>query len=127
MPDGSPVKPLFQVLVAAFKKRKLSPPSNPSLLYESPMSKMSQGRLLCNTSRLRFLDKAAIIEEEENMVSNKKSQNQNQNPWRLQTVTRVEEMKLVLNTIPIWLTSLTFGINVAQSSTFFVKQAATMN
>ncbi|KAK1570816.1 hypothetical protein Q3G72_007460 [Acer saccharum] len=127
MPDGSPVKPLFQVLVAAFKKRKLSPPSNPSLLYEPPMSKMSQGRLLYHTSRLRFLDKAAIIEEEENMVSNKKSQNQNQNPWRLQTVTRVEEMKLVLNMIPIWLTSLTFGINVAQSSTFFVKQAATMN
>ena len=42
-------------------------------------------------------------------------------------MTRVEELKLILNTIPIWLTSLAFGISMAQPSTFFVKQAATMN
>lgn len=36
-------------------------------------------------------------------------------------------MKLVLNVIPVWLASLPFGISVAQSTTFFIKQAATMN
>lgn len=49
------------------------------------------------------------------------------NPWRLGTLTRVEEAKLVLNMIPIWLTSLMFGVCVAQSSTFFVKQGQFMN
>lgn len=70
----------------------------------------------------RFLDKAAIIEDEENMSIDKSN-----NSWRLATVTKVEEMKLVLHIIPIWLTSLTFGIGISQASTFFVKQGATMN
>lgn len=68
----------------------------------------------------RFLDKAAIIAEKDNISIG-------QNPWRLATVTKVEETKLILNMIPIWLTSLPFGICVAQTSTFFIKQAATMN
>lgn len=67
----------------------------------------------------RFLDKAAIIEDTQ--APKKK------NPWRLATVTRVEETKLILNIIPIWLTSLTTGICLAQGSTLFVKQAASMN
>jgi len=67
----------------------------------------------------RFLDKAAIIEDTH--------VDQKHNPWRLATVTRVEETKLILNIIPIWLTSLATGICVAQGSTLFVKQAASMN
>ncbi|AES71051.2 putative proton-dependent oligopeptide transporter family, major facilitator superfamily [Medicago truncatula] len=118
-PQGNTLKPILQVLVAAIRKRKLSCPSNPSLLYEVPKSDKSQGRLLCTTSKLRFLDKAAIIEDTH--------VDQKHNPWRLATVTRVEETKLILNVIPIWLTSLTTGICVAQGSTLFVKQAASMN
>lgn len=68
----------------------------------------------------RFLDKAAIIEEGQT-TSDK------QNPWRLATVTKVEELKLIINMIPIWLTTLPFGICLAQSSTFFIKQSATLN
>lgn len=71
----------------------------------------------------RFLDKAAIIEEDNIPNDHMKIHN----PWRLATVTRVEETKLVINMIPIWLTSLTFGICVAQAPTFFVKQGATMS
>ena len=67
----------------------------------------------------RFLDKAAIIED--------KYDEPKDNPWRLATVTRVEETKLLLNVVPIWLTSLTVGVCVAQGSTLFVKQAAAMN
>lgn len=48
-------------------------------------------------------------------------------PWRLSTVTRVEEMKLLLNMIPIWLTSLPFGICLAQSMTFFIKQGVILD
>ncbi|KAF5742706.1 protein NRT1/ PTR FAMILY 5.6-like [Tripterygium wilfordii] len=117
LPQGSPLKPMLQVLVAAIRKRKLPYPASPTLLYEETDSTLFQGRLLGHTSRLRFLDKAAILEDKESY----------KNPWRLATVTRVEELKLVLNMIPIWLTSLMFGICLAQPATFFVKQGATMN
>ena len=53
LPEGSPLTPLLQVLIAAIRKRKLPYPSNPSLLYEVPKLKLSQGRLLSRTSRLR--------------------------------------------------------------------------
>ena len=67
----------------------------------------------------RFLDKAAILEDT--------PVNPKHNPWRLATVTRVEETKLILNIIPIWIASITTGITVAQATTLFVKQAASMN
>ncbi|KAL2970652.1 hypothetical protein AAZX31_15G152100 [Glycine max] len=118
-PAGNPFRPILQVLVAAIRKRNLSCPSNPTLLYEIPKLEKSQGRLLSHTSGLRFLDKAAIIEE--------KYVEQKDNAWRLATVTRVEETKLVLNVVPIWLTSLTARVCWAQASTLFVKQATTMN
>lgn len=55
LPEGSPLTPLLQVLVAAIRKRKLPHPSNPSQLYEVPKLKLAQGsRLLCHTSRLRW-------------------------------------------------------------------------
>lgn len=42
-------------------------------------------------------------------------------------MTQVEEMKLIINLVPVWLTSLTFGVCMAQATTFFVKQSSTMN
>ncbi|KAF8402992.1 hypothetical protein HHK36_011086 [Tetracentron sinense] len=125
VPEGSPATPMLQVLVAAMSKRNLPYPSDPALLYEVPKSQKSQGRRLCHTGNLRFLDKAAIIEETKDK-ENRSIQKQ-ESPWRLATVTKVEEMKLVFNMVPIWFTSLPFGICVAQASTFFIKQGSTMN
>lgn len=42
-------------------------------------------------------------------------------------MTRVEELKLIINMIPIWITALPFGICVAQAATFFIKQGTTLN
>ncbi|XVE96948.1 hypothetical protein REPUB_Repub02eG0268200 [Reevesia pubescens] len=120
MPSGSPLTPMLQVFVAAMSKRKLPYPSNPAELYEVPKLQKTQGRLLCHTKKLKFLDRAAIVGENENSIDKR-------SPWRLATVTKVEEMKLVLNMIPIWLATLPFGICVAQASTFFIKQGVTMN
>ncbi|XP_076910350.1 protein NRT1/ PTR FAMILY 5.6-like [Bidens hawaiensis] len=117
---GNPFMPLLQVCVAAFSKRNLPYPINPNELHEEPKLEKAQERLLCHTETLKFLDKAAIIEEQD--FSEKKH-----DPWRLSTVTKVEEMKLLLNVIPIWLTSLPFGICVAQATTFFIKQGVLMN
>ncbi|XP_022746659.1 protein NRT1/ PTR FAMILY 5.6-like [Durio zibethinus] len=119
-PSGSPLTPMLQVFLAAISKRKLPYPSNPAELYEVPESQKAQGRLLCHTKKLKFLDRAAIIEDKEHSIDK-------HGPWRLATVTKVEETKLVLNMIPIWLATLPFGICVAQAATFFIKQGATMN
>lgn len=71
----------------------------------------------------RFFDKAAVIEEHEsNGIALKQ-----QSPWRLATVTQVEELKLIITMIPIWLTCLVFGIGIAQGSTFFIKQGSAMD
>ncbi|KAM5560253.1 protein NRT1/ PTR FAMILY 5.6-like [Rosa sericea] len=118
-PTGSPLTPMLQVLVAAIGKRKLPYPSDPAQLYEISQSEKVHGRLLCHTNKLKFLDKAAIISTENSA--------EKQNPWTLATVTKVEEMKLVLNIIPIWLATLPFGMCVAQASTFFIKQGVSMN
>ncbi|KAL8161086.1 hypothetical protein V2J09_012575 [Rumex salicifolius] len=122
--------PMLQVLVAAFAKRRLPYPSNPSLLYEVFDLEGSQGRRLCHTKRLRFLDKASILIQENEVVSSLENHQERQkqnNPWKLATITQVEELKLVLNIIPIWLTSMMIGVNLSQSSTFFVKQGGAMN
>ncbi|XP_044465365.1 protein NRT1/ PTR FAMILY 5.6 [Mangifera indica] len=119
-PTGSPLTPMLQVLVASISKRNLPHPSNPGDLYEVPRTKKAQGRLLCHTDKLKFLDKAAIVEGNETSV-------EKQSPWKLATVTKIEEMKLVLNMIPIWVATLPFGICVAQASTFFIKQGTTLN
>ncbi|XP_077238881.1 protein NRT1/ PTR FAMILY 5.6-like [Tasmannia lanceolata] len=124
VPKGSPLTPMLQVLVAAISKRNLPYPPNPSQLYEVPKSQSAHKRLLHHTNKLRFLDKAAINENQEDRMA---KSDEKRNPWRLATVTNVEEMKLVLNMFPIWLTSLTFGLCVAQASTFFIKQGSTMN
>nr|XP_043635789.1 protein NRT1/ PTR FAMILY 5.6-like [Erigeron canadensis] len=118
---GSPLTPMVQVCVAAYAKRRLPHPSDATFLYELPKSEKSQQRLLCHTRSLKFLDKAAILEDEEHFNNNQ------HDPWKLSTVTKVEELKLLINIIPIWLTSLPFGICVAQTSTFFIKQASLLN
>ncbi|GFY93205.1 major facilitator superfamily protein [Actinidia rufa] len=118
-PMGSPLTPMLHVLVAAIRKRHLAYPSNPAELYEVPKSK-NNGRLLCHTHKLKFLDKAAILEDKQSSSNEKQ-----QSPWRPATVTKVEEMKLIVNMIPIWLATLPFGICVGQASTFFIKQGTT--
>ncbi|KAF9614125.1 hypothetical protein IFM89_015387 [Coptis chinensis] len=49
------------------------------------------------------------------------------NNWRLSTVTQVEEVKLLLRLIPIWLSCLMYAVVFAQGGTFFVKQGSTMD
>ncbi|XP_068644853.1 protein NRT1/ PTR FAMILY 5.6-like [Aristolochia californica] len=121
VPRGSPLTPLAQVLVAAFAKRNLPYPASPDQLYELSESERGNLRILCHTNNLRFLDKAAIIEGQDVQAIEKK------NTWRLATVTQVEEIKLVLNVIPIWLGALLFGVVNAQGTSFFIKQGSSMN
>ncbi|CAA7046215.1 unnamed protein product [Microthlaspi erraticum] len=122
-PSGSPLTPILHVFVAATAKRHLPCPNDSSLLHELSREEYTKGRLLSSTKNLKFLDKAAVIEDRgsENGMANKES------PWRLATVTKVEEVKLLINVIPIWFFSLAFGICATQGTTLFIKQSLAMD
>ncbi|XP_039136045.1 LOW QUALITY PROTEIN: protein NRT1/ PTR FAMILY 5.6-like [Dioscorea cayenensis subsp. rotundata] len=126
VPKGSTLTPMIRVLVAALKKRHLPHPSNTGELYEVSNSVNSEKRRLSHTNQFMFLNKASIIEHRSNQAGGFEAE-KHMNPWRLATVTQVEELKLIMNMIPIWLATIPFGISVAQISTFFLKQCAVMD
>ncbi|VAI39234.1 unnamed protein product [Triticum turgidum subsp. durum] len=115
VPQGSPLTPLLRVAVAAVMKRRLQLPADAGQLYEENDGKK---RLLCHTDQLRCLDKAAIFEHGGEVW---------RGAWRLATVTQVEETKLVVSMVPIWVATLPFGMAAAQVSTFFIKQGMAMD
>eukprot|EP01018_Ginkgo_biloba_P005000 Gb_01342 [translate_table: standard] len=124
-PSGSPITRIAQVIVAAFRNRNIPLPSEVGLLYED----MGQGeslksgqRFLLHTNNIQFLDKAAIVQ-----YIDENQRRASSSPWKLCTVTQVEETKLVIRMVPIWLCCLMFGVTVAQGTTFFIKQGNTMD
>ena len=69
---------------------------------------------------LSFFDKAAVPEQSDNLKGP-------ENPWRLCTVTQVEELKAIIRLLPVWATGIIFSTVYGQMSTLFVLQGATMN
>ncbi|KAL1218561.1 Protein NRT1/ PTR FAMILY 3.1 [Cardamine amara subsp. amara] len=123
-PSGSPFTRLIQVAVAAFRKRKLRMVSDPTLLYfndeiDAPIS--LDGKLT-HTKHMSFLDKAAIVTDQDNIKPG-----QIPNPWRLNTVHRVEELKSVIRMGPIGASGILLITAYAQQGTFSLQQARTMN
>ncbi|KAH9324466.1 hypothetical protein KI387_004644, partial [Taxus chinensis] len=127
LPGGSPITSILQVIAAAVRNRKENLPSNMGLLYENwdAGSLKSGQRRLTHTDSFQFLDKAAIMMNlsEPNWTQG----NKQPNPGMVCTVTQVEETKLILRMVPIWFCCIIFGITVAQSTTFFIKQGNTMD
>ncbi|XP_021910271.1 protein NRT1/ PTR FAMILY 3.1 [Carica papaya] len=123
-PAGSPFTRLVQVGVAAFRKRKVAMVSDPILLYtnEELDAAISLGGKLFHTCQMKFLDKAAIVTEEDNI-----KHGQPPNPWRLDTVHRVEELKSVIRMGPIWAAGILLITAYAQQNTFSLQQAKTMD
>ena len=70
----------------------------------------------------RFLDRAAIITSEESNQIDRSAQN----PWRLCTVTQVEEVKCVMRLLPIWLCTILYSVVFTQMASLFVEQGAVM-
>ncbi|XP_009606081.1 protein NRT1/ PTR FAMILY 6.4-like [Nicotiana tomentosiformis] len=114
-PEGSPLTIIWRVLILAWRKRKLSYPSDPGFLNEYHNAKVP------HTKMLRCFDKAAILDE---YTAAKENRN---NPWIVSTVTQVEEVKMVLKLIPIWSTCILFWTVYSQMNTFSIEQATFMN
>lgn len=70
------------------------------------------------------LDKAAIrVEDDDEFIIDGKVV---PNPWKLCSVTRVEEVKMMIRLLPVWATTILFWTIYAQMITFSVEQASTM-
>ncbi|PIN20482.1 H+/oligopeptide symporter [Handroanthus impetiginosus] len=108
-----PTRNLLRVVVAAFANSKLRLPEDPSELYELDQQYYvsNRKRRILHTPAFRFLDKAAIKQE-------------NTTPC---TLTQVEETKLVLSMAMIWLVTLIPSTIWAQINTLFIKQGTTLD
>ncbi|KAI9091378.1 hypothetical protein K1719_028189 [Acacia pycnantha] len=122
-PGGSPIARMCQVAVASFWKRNLDLPVDSSLLYETPdkSSAIEGSRKLAHSDELTCLDKAAIVSDVEIKGGDYS------NPWRICTVTQVEEMKILVRMFPIWASGIVFSAAYAQVSTMFVEQGSMMD
>ncbi|XP_073280353.1 protein NRT1/ PTR FAMILY 3.1-like [Primulina huaijiensis] len=120
-PAGSPFTRLVQVVVAAYRKRKVARVSDDSLLYENEEidAGISLGGKLVHTQSMKFLDKGSIVTQEDDPKA--------PNPWKLSTVHRVEELKTVIRMTPIWAAGILLITAAAQQNTFALQQAKSMN
>ncbi|KAK2974130.1 hypothetical protein RJ640_025479 [Escallonia rubra] len=124
-PIGSPFTRVAQVFVAAARKWRLSAGADDHLdvCYDDngtiDTEDQARVRTLARTDHFRFLEKATIMDETD-------ATSETRNYWRLCSVNQVEEVKLLLHLVPLWLSCLMFAVVIAQLSTFFTKQGSTM-
>lgn len=121
LPGGSPLTRVAQVLVAAYRKRKASFSSSELIgLYEVPgkQSAIKGSKKIAHTNDFRCLDKAALQLKEDGV---------DPSPWRLCTVTQVEEVKILLKLIPIPACTIMLSVLLTEYLTLSVQQAYTLN
>ncbi|CAM0879617.1 unnamed protein product [Alopecurus aequalis] len=122
MPTGTPLKSLCQVVTAACRKISVKVPSDAGFLYEvSDKIDMSQPKI-AHTNEFKILDKAAIVTESD-MVERSEAATS----WKLCTVTQVEELKILLRLLPVWVTSVIVSSAYSQMNTTFVQQGSAMD
>ncbi|PWA65200.1 major facilitator superfamily protein [Artemisia annua] len=117
---GSPITKVAQVIVAAVKKRNLSLENEFNVYVQGEESGAAKTRLLARTNQFRFLDKAAIIDDRDKSAAK-------HDEWRLCTVNEVEQVKLLMRLLPIWISCIIFTIVIAQLGTFYTLQAEKLN
>ncbi|KAJ0581571.1 putative proton-dependent oligopeptide transporter family, MFS transporter superfamily [Helianthus annuus] len=117
---SSAITEIIQVYVAAIRNRKLRLPDDPSELHEMPLDSEAalHQEFLPHRDVYRWLDKAAI-----------RSGNieQSQSPWKLCRVTQVENAKIILAMVPVFLCTIIMTLCLAQLQTFSVQQGGTMD
>ncbi|CAI9095972.1 OLC1v1032024C2 [Oldenlandia corymbosa var. corymbosa] len=108
---GSPVTNVFRVLLASTLNMFKTCPSSSKL-----EQKNKNVEHFSHTLGLGLLDKAAI----EDGTGNKRS-------WLVCTPEEVEDTKMVIRMIPIWITLIICGVVTSIGTTFFVEQANHMS
>ncbi|KAH0980770.1 hypothetical protein GBA52_007947 [Prunus armeniaca] len=122
-PQGNPLSRFCRVMVAATRKWKVEMMPSGEDLYEEDGKECSQNdRNIVHTHGFKFLDRAAVITSKEMNEMDKGAHN----PWRLCTVTQVEEVKCILRLLPIWLCTILYSVVFTQMASLFVEQGASM-
>ncbi|KAF5448088.1 hypothetical protein F2P56_028653, partial [Juglans regia] len=132
-PQGSLFTPFAQVFVAAISKRKLQVcPSNRQMLHGSQnnvpnnvsLSNSDAGSSssvqLIHSEKFRFLDKACIKIQHDGAHTK-------ESPWRLCSVTQVQQVKILISVVPIFACTIVFNTILAQLQTFSVQQGSAMD
>ncbi|KAL6492743.1 hypothetical protein OROGR_033120 [Orobanche gracilis] len=126
-PKGNPFSRFCQVITAATRKWKVEVRSSDhSLLYEVQGTDLADNgaRKILHTHGFRFLDRAAVVTQKDGSLEEKT--NNHNNPWRLCSVTQVEEVKCILRLLPIWLCTIPYSVVFTQMTSLFVEQGAAM-
>ncbi|XP_055810250.1 protein NRT1/ PTR FAMILY 1.2-like isoform X1 [Solanum dulcamara] len=112
-PKGSLFTGLFQVAVAAFRKRHINVQLNynDDCYYRAPESKLIEP-----STDFRCLNRACIIQDPHMEL---KPDGKASDPWSLCSVEQVELMKCVFRVLPIWSTSLMLLVSMSQSYLIF--------
>lgn len=116
--NGNPFNRMAQVIVAAVRKWKVKVPSDPDQLHEVDAKEyVAKGRFpISHTQTLRCLDKAAT-----------KDSSSSSSGWKLCPVTQVEETKLMMRLLPIWVSLFIPSTMIPHVSTLFIKQGTTLD
>ncbi|KAL1545511.1 hypothetical protein AAHA92_22229 [Salvia divinorum] len=114
-PYNSPLFNVFRVLVAASLKSFRSYPESNQSYHGHEIGKMEFTTTRC----LGGLHKAAIILRGEEIPTGKS--------WTLCTVEQVEEAKIAVRMVPMWMTFIVCGVVAAIGDTYFVEQAGKLN
>jgi len=117
--SGSPLQRMGRVIARVAQNWKVQAPSDHSQLFEVDSAEYAtKGRYPIahtQTGVLRCLDKAAVKTAEDTASS------------KVCTVTEVEETKLMIRLLPVWLATVIPSTMVTLAGTLFVKQAATLD
>ncbi|KAK1367780.1 hypothetical protein POM88_033872 [Heracleum sosnowskyi] len=89
----------FQVIVASYRNRQFLLGSHENNVYHHK----KESALVIPSEKLRFLNKACIVGDPERYLT---AEREIQDSWSLCIVDQVEELKAVLQVIPLWLTGV---------------------
>ncbi|KAJ1271663.1 hypothetical protein BS78_06G143700 [Paspalum vaginatum] len=113
VPEGSPLTRIVQVLVVAFRNRRFELPEE---LEESHGRSAERGstKVFFQTNSLKFLDKACINHGKEGA-------------WSICSMTKVEETKIVIRMLPLFVSSMIGYVSNPIIFTFTVQQGGMTN
>ncbi|CAL4939599.1 unnamed protein product [Urochloa decumbens] len=120
-PEGSPFTSFVQVLVAAYRKRRVPPPASPAAELFDPPHKSSLVSKIAYTDQFLCLDKAAVVLSPDDEVAPGGATAVN--PWRLCTLQQVEEVKCLARLLPVWSSGIVYYIVLTNLSNYNVLQA----
>ncbi|KAG0462115.1 hypothetical protein HPP92_020591 [Vanilla planifolia] len=132
-PGGNPLSRVCQVVIAAARKWNVNMPPAPfgeEDLYELDAKEIEAvttegSKRILHSEGFRFLDRAAVVVETTDFAV--EGHCAVRNPWRLCSVTQVEELKCILRLLPIWLCTILYSVVFTQMASLFVEQGAAMN